>query len=274
MRLITAFITHLIYANYLIAISAGILSAGWLKLIGNNNWLTYALFTYCGTMAVYNLNRYWKSIWVAHPTPLLEWVKKKQPYILTLIIAHGLTGSILLVSEVNINGPTIIWFVLPCLIAFLYSFPIKKWRIREIPFIKTIILSIVWVFVLVVLPALNDNFLHEDMPILIIAFLCFFMGIAIPFDIRDIGRDDYKMQTLPQLLGIPMAKVFAVCLLIVFTLIIANFNNYLRNNYDFYVIMLCLSTLILLTKSNRKEVYFALIDTSMAALGIYFFLNS
>lgn len=92
----------------------------------------------------------------------------------------------------------------------------KKTDLRSIPFIKIYLIALVWVGVSVAFPMYysdhdlgNNEFLFSAM------FFTYFIGITIPFDIRDIKYDSPKMKTIPNIFGIQTSKLIAVILLLI-----------------------------------------------------------
>ncbi|PCJ81716.1 MAG: hypothetical protein COA49_04190 [Bacteroidetes bacterium] len=91
------------------------------------------------------------------------------------------------------------------------SFPL-----REKPYLKLPLISIVWALTTVVFPViLIDKISTVYVGILVAVFVSrtlYIAGITIPFDVSDLEIDDLKMKTIPQVLGIERALVRAMWL--------------------------------------------------------------
>ena len=77
--------------------------------------------------------------------------------------------------------------------------------LREKPYLKLPLISIVWALATVVYPViLVDSISMVSIGVLCAAFiarLIYIAGITVPFDVRDLQIDDLKMKTMPQVIG-------------------------------------------------------------------------
>lgn len=98
---------------------------------------------------------------------------------------------------------------------YVWKLPFLHKNIRSIPTSKIFVLGITWVIACGIVPFLlfaDEQFEMKDGLMLLSAFL-FIFSIAIPFDIRDMEVDSQSLKTIPQVLGIKIAKYLAVALL-------------------------------------------------------------
>ena len=101
-------------------------------------------------------------------------------------------------------------------IALLYAVNVFSKSLRDIPFIKIILIALSWAAVTVLIPAyLNQVFLVNAVWVLFILNFTYIFALVIPFDIRDLDFDEPDKKTIPQLLGIKTAKYTAIILLII-----------------------------------------------------------
>lgn len=114
-----------------------------------------------------------------------------------------------------------IWGVLlpAAAITFFYVTPFtvggRAIGLREIPFLKAVLIGVVWSVVVVAVPMRLDPV--EQSTAAIIGFTCMrvplIMALAILFDIRDRGTDDPALRTVPFVFGVKGAKAIALFLL-------------------------------------------------------------
>ncbi len=92
------------------------------------------------------------------------------------------------------------------LISFFYvvRLPGLKMNLRDVPGIKIFLISAVWSVACVALPA-GDTFSTLECLMFLSVFLLIF-SLAICFDIRDIGVDEPKKRTIPQMVGVSGSK--------------------------------------------------------------------
>lgn len=178
--------------------------------------------------------------------------------------------SVYLVKDVLSNG----WlFLLTVLVSIFYVVPFFGKRLREIPFLKTFLIAVVWTCVLFYIPWLNEGRKTELIQNELTAFFFLFAALTIPFDIRDMEQDRIQHKTLPLLFGVTVSKVVALALLAVFYLIIANINQEIWKNLLFGSITLLASLLVLFTNSTRSIYFFAALDGTMVLIGLVYFFS-
>ncbi len=119
---------------------------------------------------------------------------------------------------------------LPGLLAGFYILPLgftggRPIGLRRIPFLKGFIIAFVWASVAVVLPGTSvldgSPFISGDVWWIMSIWLCYFLAIAIAFDIRDLPYDPPALRTIPQVFGARGAKFIAILLLIPLLIMLA-----------------------------------------------------
>lgn len=85
----------------------------------------------------------------------------------------------------------------------LFPAPMRGFSsLRNVPFLKLGLISLCWAYVTVLLPAWLEGAPMEGRIWGHFALRIFLvMGLTIPFDVRDLERDDPRLHTLPQVLG-------------------------------------------------------------------------
>ncbi len=112
----------------------------------------------------------------------------------------------LLILSWNIDRQYLIHFFISGLICFLYVLPVmhKRQRLRDLPFLKIFVISLVWTYVANMPLFLNEiNQIYIWIVILLsLEKLIYIFYVTIPFDIRDLAIDaTQKVKTIPGRIG-------------------------------------------------------------------------
>ena len=239
-----------------------------------SKWFLYALAISLATFSVYNLQRIYKFKKQATlQTETFDWLKKQINWMKPIGIICGILALMLsayLVMDILSNG----WlFLLTVFVSIFYVVPFFGKRLREIPFLKTFLIAVVWTCVLFYIPWLNEGRKTELVQNELTAFFFLFAALTIPFDIRDMEQDRLQHKTLPLLFGVTVSKVVALAFLAVFYLIIANINQEMGKNVLLGSITLLASLLVLFTNSTRSIYFFAALDGTMVLIGLVYFFS-
>lgn len=234
------------------------------------NWI-YAVFVFFGTLTVYNLLRVvslfrrvqtesdWRTV------PDLRFV----PLHLILTLVAGITAVVLLFYQAL---PFDI-FLLVCLLFVLtlsyrfrwFRYQGKKIALSDLPHLKSILLALVWTLMCSVIPLK----LEPDNLLLHLAFFLYFLGLSIPFDIRDLKKDVASRKTIPQVLGVHRA-----CKLSLLLLLSAHVLLTYQMQCSFYLFMFSALThtffMIRVCRNKEKAVNYRLLDAGpiLLALGM------
>lgn len=265
---------HIVYTNIIVAISAGLLSAGYCFMNGIENWHLYGLFALFSTFSVYNGQRLIKS---AHPTqtPWLMWVQRNEKGLYLATFASGLLTLSCLLLIGNISFGSIILLLVSGVVSLFYVIPVKGVIMREIPYIKVYLIAFTWAVVLILFPMINEN--KFEWPVLVhgLAHALFVISAAIPFDIRDVKFDQNSQKTIPQVVGVRWAKVISHLLLYIFIGLMLMFAPQLMINPFFYVAISVQFALLLFMNEKRGDIYCAgAIDGAIGLIGLSYFFNA
>lgn len=182
-----------------------------------NFWLIGSL--YFATLSVYNIHRL-RGLNHMLKSDVAErhfWARRNRSFLKGLIFLSVVAGIIFFWFAQSFN--LIPALVVPFFFVIGYTFPIfkvnQRWfRLRDIPFIKAIIIafSVSWVTVLVGNNGMNFN----SFGITQLSERFFFvLAITIPFDIRDFTFDSHsKLKTIPLVFGISKAKLISYLFLV------------------------------------------------------------
>jgi 4-hydroxybenzoate polyprenyltransferase len=156
------------------------------------------------------------------------------------------------------------------ILSFCYSLPLftlgdQKFGLRNIPGLKTFLITLVWTLSTVLLPVLEAQDLHltdiamRDVTIIIAKRFLLIFALAIPFDIRDLFSDRQAgLKTIPVAWGEKNAYLFCQFLLAGYIVLLF----LLRNNgfnVDFFALTataILMGWLIFKSKWERDEYYY------------------
>ena len=160
------------------------------------------------------------------------------------------------------------WLLPVMVLAFFYVTPFtassgRSVGLRSIPFLKVLLIPVLWVIVAAALPMRLDI---SGPPIsAIIAFACMriplILALAIAFDIRDSATDDPALRTVPLVFGLRGAKSIALFLLIcsaLFEVIFLRGLGYMAAGWTILFGYVLAAFLIVRAKPVRDPIYYAL----------------
>ncbi len=174
---------------------------------------TYILLVFFGTIAMYNFQRLVRMHIMVQEVYHLRarWYKRMYKWnLISLLLCTVPLGFFALKIELDNYLP----IALAVLISIMYPLPVYKYRgswyrLRDLPFFKIAMVSLVWGIVTVGIPRQLSHLAWDMEGILQFSerFL-FIFAITIPFDIRDVKYD--KQPTLPKLLGVKGARLLSL----------------------------------------------------------------
>ncbi|MEX1000721.1 MAG: hypothetical protein WDZ35_01255 [Crocinitomicaceae bacterium] len=268
-------IPFFVYSNLWISTGAACMAWLYYQLENLPIHLYLLFFLFFSTLLTYTFQRYIK-LYQKEPIhgPRVEWMKQ-HPQLVKLFLFVGAIGTLIFL-------PFLSWksmLVLPLLglLSFLYAFKFRwnkrRTNLRDLSGIKILLIAAVWAVSCSVLPAIESGNFNLSSFSITAGFFSYIIGITIPFDIRDIKVDEAEKKTIPQLFGVPFAKIIA-CSLIVFSYFIwaGNFEP----DYGLMIGMLLSVVLIGLSKPNRGELFFSFfIDGALIIVPVlYYLLNT
>ncbi len=267
------FLQYIIYTNLVVAVSAGLLSAGFCFFYEVENWSFYGLFAFFSTLTVYNAQRILKTR-ERKKTEWILWVKKrKKALIVMVMISFVASATLFFLVE---NQLPITYFLLATVgcISIFYVVRVKGRNMRELPYIKIHLIALSWVIVLILFPIINEN-VGIIRIFYAFAFYIYIIAVTIPFDIRDLKYDQDFQRTIPQLMGVTKAKILSVVLLVIFFLLMTALSPDLKNNHFFVISIIVQLLLVVFMNEKRGDYYCAgLIDGAIGLMGLSFFLGS
>lgn len=253
----------LIYGNFWIALGAvGLTYANSMMIYGQVNARLLCI-AFLITLAGYNLQRIRRGKETNSSGQKDNWLTKNTfPLVIILLIAFCICVYFLIDFSVY---RLIIFTPFLCIVIF-YRWPILGISLRDIPFIKILLISFCWAFVTIFLPDLFFGKESFSAWIYIFASFLYIIGITIPFDIRDIDLDKRSKKTIPQLFGKKIACLVAVIIL----LLVAFVFLFLTHDFMFYHCLLS-AFIVSFAYKNRLEWYYSFIlDGLLVIIPLYF----
>jgi len=229
-RIVSVFkyiLEYLFYGNIFIALATFLLyQQTMLQVEGRWQVDTLSVIVFLGTIFVYDLARvipvkltrehlyHYRYAWL---------LKNFYP-----VIIKGIAAMIFCVTLFfSIPQRDMITLIILAAVASLYNFPFffkgkSVFRIRDISYLKSFLIALVWAGVTGLLPAIDSGVSMSIPAIIVIVIERFLLILALmlPFDLRDVAEDKrFGIQTLAQKLGWKRAKQLSIYLLLMSYLI-------------------------------------------------------
>lgn len=241
------------------------------------------LLVFCATYFTYNIQRIvrlnYQELIGKNIGIRLGWIVRNRSFLLSSSLLALLISIICLFFLETIN---LIALTPLAILSILYVTPFipfngKILSLRKLPFVKIFIISIVWSFVTVLFPYINEhgvhNFSNHNFQWVLLGRFIFIFAITIPFDIRDLKFDqDREITTIPSTIGRKPAVVLSELLLIAYAFIIYWQYNQLHqlSTDQFTALMYSISiSMIIIAFSIRRrpELYYSfLVEGTMIIL--------
>lgn len=155
--------------------------------------------------------------------PLFAWYRKHWKG-LGLALATSAALSLIALGAEGLVILTRLWLVLVPALLYVVPFRGKNGQVlglRRIPVLKSFLVAWVWAAGTVLLAADEVDGVAW---LLVSVFFCFYLAIAIAFDLRDVEVDPPRLRTMPKLFGTRAAKAMALLFLtpMVWLLVVQN----------------------------------------------------
>lgn len=256
-------------SNLIISISGGVLTYGVVHHFNLEHAAIYALLVAFLIFSVYTLQRIVDEAGFL-PSERAVW-KHNKPIAFGLAVVLSVFAIVLGIKLFNGNLVLIFPTLFFCFLCFWYTVPFFGKKLREIPGVKIIVTAVTWAYACVFFPLVNEGMPIEQTVILSTLFAAYFVAIILPFDIRDVHIDHFNQSTVPQVIGVPLTKLFGAFLLLVFLIGNYSLGFILLQNCLFGIAVLVQLILLLLTTERRSLLYFGLIDGVITLLGLAYF---
>lgn len=253
-------VTFLLYSNLFVSLCVVALAIRTALVLDLNVDSSFFIFIFFSTLFTYNFQRLTRFKYKEYSSKNVIW-NKSNYNISKIICLISFLISFVFIFSLN---QTSLYLLIPLfIVSFLYPLKLfSKLSLREIPFLKIFLISIVWTLTTTLLVVIesNSSLSFKLMPLLLDRFL-FVLAITIPFDIRDLKLDKSDIQTIPMVFGVNGAKNIAfVCLFLSAILVFSQY-YFLDIDYRFlysYFFTCSLSALLVWhSETSNKDFYFA-----------------
>lgn len=268
------FLNSFLYGNWLISIAAGILTGGVSSYFHAETSFFNSVLIGTGTLFMYNFQRTLSPPPLKlHPTERSEWSIIHQP--LFKILSFFTLVLLAVTSFFWIHTiQAYLVLILAVILGLIYAAknPFTNKPLREIPYVKIHIIVLVWLLCCFAFPLENAQIDIEKAYLFIGLNYLYFLGITIPFDIRDILNDYSTQKTIPQLLGVSTAKKLATGLHLGFFMGILYWFPEFKSNYWFFAAVSYQLICLFFVKTEAKDYLFSgFIDGGIIILGLAYF---
>ena len=256
-----SFVRFIVYSNIFVAFCVLGLSIGSEILLDTANY-KLSQFVFFATLFTYNFQRIVR-LSKTREHARKDWLNKNKLAIFFIVVISVIMSAF---RFFDFKTNTQIIIVISGIISVLYPF-----GLREIPFSKIFIISLVWTVSTMLLLVLENNISFDsNITLHLIGRFLFVLAITIPFDIRDLKFDDKKLKTIPIIIGESRAKLLAVLILLIAEALysIQYFANQISLQHLIGIIILFLVTSILIIKSSeeKSDFYYSICIESMSLL--------
>ncbi len=262
-RYLRDIVNLLLYGGAFIGLCAACITAFTFELIGNvEDNLDYIMLVGIATAALYGAHRVIGLHKLAHVTTNDRYsVIRKYKYHIWIYSALWVVLSFWFFIP-HASWDFILWLIPGGSIAITYVVPLFSGgrRLRDIGWIKIIMIGWSWAWLTAFLPAyyFSDQPLHLSI-LMGIARMFFIIAITIPFEIRDMSIDQsVGLQNMPLRFGLKRSIRWGWFMCIM-NVLIAGFlsMHYINGSYVLTMICICILTVWILQKSaTTKDDYF------------------
>ncbi len=197
--------------------------------------------------------------------PNLSWYRSNRLLISVLVGLSAIAAFVMMWPLWSILWK---WLLPVMVLAFFYVTPFtaasgRSVGLRSIPFLKVLLIPVLWVVVVVAIPIRLDLEAHSSLTIAMFACMRIplILALAIAFDIRDTATDDPALRTVPLVFGLRGAKSIALFLLIcsaLFEVIFLRGLGFLAASWTILLGYVLAAFLIVRAKPVRDPIYYAL----------------
>lgn len=242
-----------------VALSVVSLSFITLKEFGVVTDYSVLFFVFFATITGYNFVKFF-GIAKWHYRSLAKWLKIIQIFSLFCFL-------FMCYFMMQLELKVILWLSVFAVITFLYAIPLLPKRyyldsshnLRDISGLKVYIIGLVWAGVTVILPLMNNDIvLNADVIITAIQRFIFVVALMLPFEIRDLAFDNFKLATIPQKIGVKQTKIMGLLLIMLFLFLEFFKAEVVAINFIVLTIVTLITTgFIVFSKANNSTYYSA-----------------
>jgi len=217
---------------------------------------------------VYNGHRLLKFRQSKLTREMNEWLSKNLLAISSFVVFGLVLSCVLFIHLFSLFSSAIFLLGITLLLSAFYSGLFPYLILREIPFLKAVLVTISWFSVLVYIPkSYGHNFEYIDF-----SFLILFYALTLPSDLKDVKIDPASFKTIPQLIGSKKSLLLFNVLMALFLLL-----NCINDRLNLFNSISILLFLILLTRYDlvkSSSFRLELFDFSLFLVGLGFLFSA
>lgn len=249
MRLLKKIVDFYVFSNIHVGIAAACFAMVSMYNSRGEYMMYFSYYIFFSTVLAYHFIRVFENCectFIAVSAYL-----KKQPIEVLSVGIIAFLGTSFFGFKIGFNA---LWILIPsAFLTFWYAVPLFKYKgerisLRNYPTVKMLSIALVWAMVTVLFP-LQDYLTESRIWIEFVQRFFLIMALALPFDIRDLNKDELHLQTLPQKIGVLKAKRVGIQFLVLF-FILSFFKFPLSANTILIELVIFILSLLLLVKTK------------------------
>jgi len=263
----------ILYSNLFIGVSALALTfTNTLTVEGSIHLNRSSWFIFFATIFMYSFFKFRDKDEPVFENSKPNWVAKNKQLARNILLISFIAtaGFFIMLSQKKIMVAVL------AALTFIYAFvPIpfiaSKLKLRDIGWVRTIFIGIVWSILTVAVPLANCHIENGMFVFLLLRRLLFIIGLTMVFEIKDMNDEgSHRIQTLPMLIGVTNTKLLAQLVLFTLMAIIAiqyfffdiSFFNMAGNNLSLLISILCIQPV----NEETPEIWYYLVLDGMMIL--------
>ncbi len=218
----------IVFGNFWVAACASCMYAASAMTLAEPFQWRWFFIIFFATVAAYNYHRVPASslAYYAQGSNRHHWIRDNRKAIIGILLVSCSIAGLMLFPVIELQ--MLYWFIPAGVFSLLYVLPVLpfggKWtRLRDLPFVKTFIISAVW-SVITVVPASKEALMFEhispELLWLMAERFIFLTAISIPFDLRDLTIDARNhVKTFAGIWGFEKSLFYCRALLVIFAIL-------------------------------------------------------
>lgn len=253
------------YSNILISVAAGFLTYGLIFQIGGSAPCFYSVFVFFSTLATYNFQRVLRADeLILYESDFLNWIRQNKQLIFAIILISTCFDGVIFLNYFKEFKPVLLVLSISLILSILYVVALKGHSLRSVTYVKMYVIAAVWTLVVGIVPLMIYNQFTIEKFLFVLAHFFLFLGLCIPFDVRDLVYDSSTLKTLPQLVGIQRSKVISVIFISIYYFLSLSLVDF---SFIHLVALFLIIILLLKMSPHRSVNYYIIIDLSLGILG-------
>ncbi len=206
-----------------------------------------SLAAFCGTVVVYNFIKF--------GVEADGYIKTANTYhkLVQIVSAGAFVLGMLFFSK--LNPETYPYLVGLLILSGVYAIPVlpKSRNLRNLKGLKIFIVALVWAGATVMVPVIDGfHMFNWDVTIESIQRFLWILALMIPFEIRDMKRDNIDLRTLPQRYGVAMTKKMGI-VFVILLLFLEFFKDQIHTRQIIPLLLIGVITIVALIRTSEEQ---------------------